>query len=359
MTSRNQLKQIIGRNVSLEEGPDSTWNRLVSSLQDEIPTAPALRSVSAHGIVHRIRTRYVPALLRTAKGLRLNSTGPGSIYLNVSHYGLEQKGILERVVGRGWRPVVLVHDLIPVTHPEYCSPVAGGWHRRRLDTIIDNAALVICNSENTARELRGFAEADHRMAPELIVSPLGVEDEFLHPAAAAIKSRKYFIVVGTLEPRKNLLMLFSVWRRLAEQIGDATPSLVLVGQRGWESESIIDHLERSPPVRRFVHEANGLQDHQVAQLLLGASALLAPSFKEGFDLPVREARAMGTPVIASDIPIHRELAPDAKLIDPLDGPAWLEAILNATRKSEPRRRRTVNSWKDHFDLVSERMGLPR
>ena len=350
--SVRQLRDILGREIVDADLDQERWDRLVAALGATAPSEDALRSKSTYHITNRIWDRYVPAILRTFSGLRSKNVPPGAIYINVSHYGLEQDGVLERVVRRGWRPVAFVHDLIPIIHPEYCSPVASKWHRRRIETIVKNAALVIANSNNTAEELATFAKNSGRQAPRVLVAPLGVEDRFIQANSTPISTRPYFVVVGTLEPRKNLTMLFSVWRRLAEEMGDETPNLVLIGQRGWESEAIIDHLERSPPVRRFVHEANGLRDDQVIQLAQGARALLAPSFKEGFDLPVREARALGTPVIASAIPIHREVAPDAQLIDPLDGPAWAEAIKQATADGGPRHRTVARGWAEHFALVS-------
>jgi glycosyltransferase involved in cell wall biosynthesis len=145
-------------------------------------------------------------------------------------------------------------------------------------------------------------------------------------------------------------------------MGDATPPLVLAGQCGWETEVIVDHLERSPPVRRFVHEISGLGDAELAKLIAGARALLSPSIIEGFNLPVAEALSMGTPVIVSDIPVHRELAVGARLIDPLDGPAWSEAIETAARRelslmssSPPRAPR---GWPEHFAIVAKALELP-
>ena len=87
-------------------------------------------------------------------------------------------------------------------------------------------------------------------------------------------------------------------------------------------------------------------------LIAGAHALLSLSFDEGFDLPVSEARAIGTPVIASGYSgPSRTRAPDATLIDPLDGPggAWLAAIESFSCSRTVSEPRTPFSWKDHFN----------
>lgn len=171
-------------------------------------------------------------------------------------------------------------------------------------------------------------------------------------------ARPYFVHVGTIEARKNLALLLTLWRRLEERLGERTPSLVLVGRYGWENEAVLDHLERSPNLRGVVHQASNLSDVLLARLMRGARAVLAPSSVEGFDLPAVEARAMGLPLLASDIPAHRELTPDAELIDPLDGLGWLAAVERATLERPARPTpQSAPSWAGHFDIVAEAIGL--
>jgi glycosyltransferase involved in cell wall biosynthesis len=286
----------------------------------------------------------------------------GATYLNVSHFGLEQPRLLERLAASGIQSVAMVHDLIPIAHPEYCSPSASGWHLARISAVLDHAALVIANSRSTGEEFSDFAQRAGRRTPPICVAPLGLEPSFHVAPEHGLGERPYFVCVGTIEPRKNVTLLLTLWRRLAERMGDATPPLVLAGQRGWETEAIVDHLERSPPVRRFVHEINGLGDADLAKLIAGATALLSPSFMEGFNLPIAEALSMGVPVIASDIPVHRELAPGARLIDPLNGVAWLEAIEAAAVQHSQREIRAALrapfGWPEHFAIVAQALGLP-
>ena len=197
---------------------------------------------------------------------------------------------------------------------------------RRLEAGLRHASVIIANSHSTADEIAAYAQGWDHPEPPVTVALLGLERAFIDEPMAAPASAPYFVFVGTIEARKNLAMLLTVWRRLAERMGRLTPKLVLAGARGWENESVIDQLDRSSAARSLVHEVANLDDAQMAALVAGARALLAPSLAEGFDLPVIEALALGTPVIASDIAAHRELAPSARLIDPLDGPGWLAAI---------------------------------
>jgi glycosyltransferase involved in cell wall biosynthesis len=332
-------------------GPDdSRWAALTRAL-DGGPTAaplratPVIRQVPARAVWHAsLAARY-------GWGVRTAAIPTGALYLNVSHTGLDHPGVLGRVAAAGAGAAVMVHDLIPITHPEYCSPSAEARHRRRMDEVLTHAGLAITNSQTTAQQLTDYAGALGRTASRIVTAPLGLEPDFLAPPPPLAARRPYFVFVGTLEARKNLTFLLALWRRLAERLGEATPSLVLVGRRGWENESVLDHLQRSKTAERFVLEVGDLQDAQVASLIGGARALLGPSFAEGYDLPVIEAMSVGTPVIASDIPVHRELAAAATLIDPLDGPAWLAAIKAAAVNPERPPGRRGPGWQDHFATV--------
>jgi glycosyltransferase involved in cell wall biosynthesis len=345
------VRRIVDRAEQEHFHADDIWERLRAALSRPAGAVPGLRAGANPPGQIAGRARYGPATLRTLANLRPQAAASGALYLNVSHFGLEQPGLLDRATARGFKPVVMIHDLIPIEHPEYCGPSADRWHRRRIATTLEHASLVIANSRSTVESLVRFAQdGDHRLPP-VCVAPLGLETAFLSNAPPVESAAPYFLAIGTLEPRKNLTFLLTIWRRLAERMGGDTPTLVLVGRRGWENESLLDQLQRSPPIRRFVHEVSNLQSEQLARLLHGATALLAPSLIEGFDLPVAEAGALGTPVIASDIDVHRELAPDATLLDPLDGPAWLAAIEAAVRSPSPRTPRRSPTWAEHFDIV--------
>ena len=116
-------------------------------------------------------------------------------------------------------------------------------------------------------------------------------------------------------------------RELARLFGPTTPKLVVAGARGWENENIIDMLERCPTIRDHVIEAPGLATPSLKRLIDNARAVLMPSFAEGYGLPVAEALAAGTPVLASNIPPFRAMGgPAITWLDPLDGLGWLAAI---------------------------------
>lgn len=281
---------------------------------------------------------------------------PSRHYFNVGHTSLNTPEILLSLKARNIQSVVLLHDLIPITHPEFCRPGDGTKHRRRVLTALQHSSRILVNSGYTASELGSFAQKEGIVPPPIDAVHLGLEPVFVAQIHAP-PPRPYFVHIGTIEARKNLAFLLTIWRRLHERMGDAAPQLVLIGRYGWENEAVLDHLERSPNLRGLVHQAADLPDASLATLMNNAQAVLAPSSVEGFDLPTVEASALGVPLIASDIPVHRELVPHAELIDPLDGLGWLAALERATLNRPIAPAYTPPTWPKHFEDVARHVGL--
>lgn len=221
-----------------------------------------------------------------------------------------------------------MHDLIPIEFPEYARPTGAAQHVRRIETVAALADAAIVNSAATGRALRPWIARAGRDVP-IHVALLGTEKLSPTPAESG-DGRPYFVCLGTIEPRKNHLLLLNLWRHLAETMTAAdVPRLVIIGRRGWENEQIVDMLERCPALVGHVEELGGCSDARMAGLLRGARGLLMPSFAEGYGMPVAEALSVGTPVICSDLAALREVGGDVPdYLDPLDGPGWKAAIMD-------------------------------
>ncbi|MBO0904563.1 glycosyltransferase family 4 protein [Jiella sonneratiae] len=274
------------------------------------------------------RIAAAPSLLRHT--LRETSSSARR-YFHASHTQLDKPDRFRWLGESHIRSAFLIHDAIPVDYPEFCSPGSADRHHRRLKTVAEKGELIVVNSAATETAVAGYMRSQGWRVPRTEVVHLGVDRWFSleRTEDAPVPEAPYFVCVGTIEPRKNLIFLLNVWRGVVERLGASAPKLVLVGRRGWENENIIDVLERSREIGPHLVEVADLSDLGLSALLKGARALLAPSLVEGFSLPVAEALAIGTPVIASDIAVHREIADDrAMLLGPVDGRGWLEAILD-------------------------------
>lgn len=284
------------------------------------------------------------------------------IYMNLGHSGLENPGLGHWLRRTGLRPVFMVHDLIPVTHPEYCRAGESQRHVARMELMLRLGAGILVNSQATRDELQAFAGVHGLRMPPTVVAPLAAPKLPLESAAPAPLPHPYFVVLGTIEPRKNHLLLLNVWRRLVSELGEHTPHLVIIGQRGWECENVVDLLERCDPLRGVVHELGRCSDSELTRHLLHARALLFPSFAEGFGLPLVEALGLGTPAIASPLPVFNEIAGMVpEYVDPLDGPAWAQAIRDYAPSEHPRRSAQLErlrsfrgpTWDEHFARVED------
>jgi glycosyltransferase involved in cell wall biosynthesis len=253
-----------------------------------------------------------------------------AIYLNVAQHALETAAFFEWLTPRkDVQCVFFLHDLLPLDYPEFWWPGHQALFSRRIDTMFRHATALITSSD-VVRE-RACRELEARGRPPLPIfscplpSPIGAIEASTAYDAELVE-HPYFVIIGTIEPRKNHALLFNVWRRLAAR-GGAVPKLVVVGNRGWENEQALDMLERCASISAHVREIAGLSNAGVAKLLANARALLMPSFAEGYGLPLVEALGLGAPVVASEIPVFHEVTQEKAIFrDPIDGLGWSEAI---------------------------------
>lgn len=281
-------------------------------------------------------------------GRPLAQAPQGAVYFNATQFLLDRPWYVRWLDARpDVKPVCFVYDLLPVDFPEFFRPIEATLHPRRNRNICRFAAGVVVSAQDVAVRLERFAAGNGRADLPICIARLPVSPVFETPAAAPIELSgvDYFVVCGTIEPRKNHLLLLNVWRELAKT--GAAPKLVVVGKRGWLNEQAIDMLARSPALRAHVVEAGGLSTPALRRLMAGARALLMPSFGEGFGLPVAEALAAGVPVIASDLEVFREVggaAPD--YLHPLDGLGWMQAIRDYARPDSPRRQAALERMRE-------------
>jgi glycosyltransferase involved in cell wall biosynthesis len=318
------------------------------------------------------RRRFAAFAPRAWAAARSRVDGQGAFYLNVSHTDYDLASHERWLQSCRLRPVYLVHDLIPITHPEYCRPRAVTRHRGRVVNALRMASGIIANSRATASDLERFAADEGLPMPPVVIAPLAGAD--LVPTRADVPgdARPYFLCLGTIEARKNHQLLLQVWQRLIEQAAEnalhLVPHLVIVGQWGSGSGPVREMLQRSPSLRRHASVIGGCDDAAVSRWLSGAEALLLPTLAEGFGLPLIEALALGTPVIASDLPSFRESGQGIPcLLDPFDPAAWARAISAFSEPGGERERQhpllarfRPPVWDTHFMTIEQWLAsLPR
>jgi glycosyltransferase involved in cell wall biosynthesis len=264
-------------------------------------------------------------------------------YVVASHSGLGKvTGAMRRLDPRGaMRRFIYLHDIIPLEMPEYQRPETRAMFERYLRELTDAPLTVASNSDDTDQRVRRLASEERWPVERFIVlkpllSKVDVKPGTPRDAVAAYlrDPRPFFSVIGTIEPRKNHLLLLNLWRQLATDSPEP-PRLCIIGKRGWENENVLDMLDRCDAIKGLVTEFGSLSDTEVQLLMKGSRALLFPSFVEGLGIPILEAAALDLPCIVSDIPVFREVAPaETVFLDPLDGPGWKRAII-ASLNTQP------------------------
>lgn len=225
----------------------------------------------------------------------------------------------------GLPTVTTIHDLSVLVHP--------AWHPA------DRVRWYECDFDAGVRQTRRFIAASRftrdEMVTRLNIEPSRIDVIYQAPRATFKPSPRdphapanYFLYVGTLEPRKNVLGLLDAYAALPAQIRSSCP-LLIVGAWGWKADQLRDKL-RQRRLEGDVQLLGYVSDERLARLYSGATALVWPTWYEGFGLPPLEAMACGAPVIVSNAASLPEVVGDAGVLLP---PAETEVWANAMRRS--------------------------
>ncbi len=227
--------------------------------------------------------------------------------------------------------VATVMDIIPFVHPEWASSTLRKTKNYTFKKAVESATHIITISQQSKRDIIEHMDVD---SDNISVVPLGVDQQFFIRRSPKSKlelikkygiDRDFFLFVGTLQPRKNILRLIQAYRILPENIKRET-MLILVGQNGWGSDELRDEIEEMIKLGDGIWLSYLPQD-EVLTLMQSAKAIVYPSLYEGFGLPIIEGFASQTPVITSNTTSMPEVAGDAALlVDPLSAKSIADAM---------------------------------
>ena len=219
---------------------------------------------------------------------------------------------------------VYIYDLIPVTHPEYCTAGLVSEFSFSLGDGLYSFDFILTISEFVARDVRRFQEAHRlrhvpveavRLAHQLHDRPSLPANSRWTGDISILERRPFVLMVSTIEARKNHVYLYSVWKALIEE-GLDPPDLVLVGRFGWRVNDLRDMLEGTDYLGQRVHVLHDLSDTDLELLYRACLFTTFPSIIEGWGLPVGESLAHGRPCVASNTSSIPEVGGD--LVDYVD-----------------------------------------
>lgn len=341
-------------------GDDEVYIRTKSFLKGTLqPPGQALKGVKPNLLEQSSGYLRLLAMTGFWFGRPVRSAVPrDAIYLNVGQ--LEVFSPILRWLERrpDVRSVFMIHDLIPLELPEHHLPIGIRLHHRIVRNTARFARALIVPSHAVAGAVRSVLSPFGRGDIPVHVEHLAVAGAFLEPVQKDIEldGLRYFVICGAIDSYKNHLMLLRVWRELVARDGARAPKLVIAGGPGVTSAQVLSFLRDASDLRDHVMLASGLSTPALRQLVSAAAALLMPSLAEGFGLPIVEALALETPVLASDIPAHREAGRggDVSYLAPHDENGWKAAILarDGGRFPEPRPGVYVaKTWEAYFNGI--------
>lgn len=238
----------------------------------------------------------------------------------------------------GLRYIPFLHDCIPLVVPEHCAAGLVDEFARWFAGICLLADRVLCNSACTEADFRRLLA---RVAPGREVPTSVIRLDAATPpdpgATAAGRAflplplragRPYVLFVGTIEARKNHLMVFNAWLSLLRRLGPETvPDLVCVGKRGWLAEAALTLHANSPALREKVHLLHDIPDTALEALYRGCLFTLYNSFYEGWGLPVTESLAHGkVPLVPDHSALQESGGAGAVFFEPQSEPDLLAKL---------------------------------
>ncbi len=258
----------------------------------------------------------------------------------------------------------VIHDLTYLYFPEAVEEKNLAHLRRVVPRSIKKADFIITVSESVKAQL----VKEFNLNPaNCVVTPIPPDETFFIEHSVneinAVKAKygidpakKYIYFIGNLEPRKNLKTLVEAYQLLPEEIKNEY-SLVLAGGKGWKTEATQAALDAAISKGENVRHIGFVDQADSPALFQGASLFVMPSLYEGFGMPVLEAMASGTPVVASDIPVLKEVgARYTTYADPSSPQSFADSISLALKASSPSREDLQKnvlrySWKENIKKI--------
>ncbi len=208
--------------------------------------------------------------------------------------------------------VVRIHDIFPITNPEWFTRSSVRYFRKSLEVALNHGASLLFNSYSTKSEFEKFYPCIENETMVWFCSEQNLQSPLCKECAGCrniqiSRNLKYFLSVGTIEPRKNYLELLQSWKMLPQNF-TTNFALVIIGKYGWKARKDRMALQQAKYVN--VLWIDNCCSGALNTLYLNAVAFISNGLNEGFDIPALEARNYSRlPLILRDIPVHNEIHP--------------------------------------------------
>jgi Glycosyltransferase len=246
--------------------------------------------------------------------------------------------------------VLLIHDIIPITHPDIHSEhIVKAFNTKVID-MIKISKLILTVSKSEAKIIENFLRSkniDKPIYPIRLGTDIKISQSIKKPNGFDVKD--FYLMVGTVEPRKNHLFVLEAFHKIWKENQDFPNLVIAAGRFGWKYQSVLDFIMSSPFKDKKLFFIESPPDEELEYLYQNAKALIMASIREGFGLPIVEAMAKHKPILASDIEVFKEVAGDYPIyFDPYNVDSLIDAIKSfETGAIKPSLLNiTLNTWED-------------
>lgn len=221
---------------------------------------------------------------------------------------------IKKINSSGVKLVQFVYDLLPIITPQY-SGHSTSFVSKYAYEVYPLCKSIICISKNTKRDLQNYLQKNNLHEPNIEVIRLGDDFDMSKPIKPKDKilvkkkiiSKDYILCVGTVEIRKNHMLLYYTYK-LAKERSVVLPKIIIVGRLGWMSEAVYEIISNDSDVNDNLIFLNDVNDNELSWLYENCLFSIYPSFYEGWGLPVAESLSRGVPCVCSKSSSLTEIA---------------------------------------------------
>lgn len=257
--------------------------------------------------------------------------------------------------------IVNFHDLNSFVARDTMEGWTGLQHRLLNPMVIRQADQVLCLSRTTREHIRRYVPSVDPKSLTVVYPGFEMPDvKARRPESYQSRWKDFFLMVGTIEPRKNQKVVVDAYRHARakqqasltgsqrEKKANQLPPLLIVGRKGWKNEEFYSLLKSGQLEQEGIYFLEGASEEELAWCYKNSSYLLFPSKHEGFGLPILEAFAYGKNCLLSDIEVFREIGQGCRFAPPTDYLEWARQILEIAdarvRQREKPRKLNMKDW---------------
>ena len=300
-------------------------------------------------------------------GIRVTTNSPFTkedevIVLGGIWHGTFAEDMAQEKKKHGFTFIHIVHDMIPDRVPAFVVDGLPAVFRAYKRTIFRISDGLIINSESSKRDALAFMKANEITPPPIRV--FRIADEAMSPKPTPRKgvTGEFMLSVGTIEVRKNHMLLYYAYKQGLRE-GKDLPPLVLVGRSGWLTDDLRYILEHDPEVKGRITLHYDVTNSELEWLYQNCLFTVWPSFYEGWGMPVAESLAHGKVTLSSDVSSMPEIAPRLlDLFSPYDSKECLDMMVKyldkkvrVQKEREIRTRYKATTWHDMYKQISDFM----